>query len=89
MNKSNLVDEISNMSGLTKADSERALNALLNVTIEALKAGDEVAIVGFGSFCIKETAARNGRDFKTGKVITIPARKSVKFKPGKNLKIVN
>ncbi len=89
MNKSNLVDEISNMSGLTKADSERALNALLNVTIEALKAGDEVAIVGFGSFCIKETAARNGRDFKTGKVITIPARKSVKFKPGKNLKIVD
>lgn len=89
MNKSNLVDEISNMSGLTKADSERALNAFLNVTLEALKAGEEVSIVGFGSFCVKETAARNGRDFKTGEVITIPARKSVKFKPGKNLKSID
>ena len=89
MNKSNLVDEISNMSGLTKADSERALNAFLNVTLEALKTGEEVSIVGFGSFCVKETAARNGRDFKTGEVITIPARKSVKFKPGKNLKSID
>lgn len=88
MNKSNLVDEISNNSGLTKADSERALNAFLDVTLNTLKSGEEVAIVGFGSFCIKETAARNGRDFKTGKIIKIPARKSVKFKPGKNLKNV-
>lgn len=86
MNKSGLVEEISNVSGLTKADSERALNAFLQVSLDALRAGEEVAIVGFGSFCVKETAERNGRDFKTGNVITIPARKSVKFKPGKNLK---
>lgn len=89
MNKSNLVEEISNTSGLTKADSERALNAFLDVVLKTLQAGDEVAIVGFGSFFVKETAARNGRDFKSGKVITIPARKSVKFKPGKNLKNID
>ena len=89
MNKSNLVEEISGISGLTKADSERALNAFLDITLKALRSGDEVAIVGFGSFYVKETAARNGRDFKSGKIITIPARKSVKFKPGKNLKNID
>ena len=86
MNNSNLVEDISNASGLTKADSEWALNAFLETALKALKSGDEINIVGFGSFYVKETAARNGRDFKTGEPITIPARKSVKFKPGKNLK---
>jgi len=86
MNKSGLVDEMSAVCGLTKTDTEKALNAFLSVLQNALKKGDEISIVGFGSFCVKETAARNGRDFKTGESILIPARKSVKFKPGKNLK---
>lgn len=86
MNKSNLVDSMAELSGLTKADSERALNAFLEAVVKALKAGDEIAIVGFGNFLVKESASRNGRDFKTGKSIEIPARKAVKFKPGKNLK---
>lgn len=89
MNKSNLIDSMAELSGLTKVDSERALNAFLESVSSALKAGDEVAIVGFGNFLVKESSARNGRDFKTGKPIEIPARKSVKFKPGKNLKNID
>ena len=86
MNKSNLIEAISRLSSLNKNDSEKALNACLEVLESTLKAGEEVTIVGFGSFVIKETAERNGRDFKTGEPIVIPARRSVKFKPGKNLK---
>lgn len=89
MNKSGLIDSMSGICGLTKIDTEKALNAFLEVVTEALKAGEEVAIVGFGNFLVKEAAARNGRDFKTGKTIEIPARKSVKFKPGKNLKFTD
>ena len=88
MNKSNIVDSMATLTGITKVDAERALNAFLETVTASLKAGEEVAIVGFGNFIVKETAARNGRDFKTGKTIEISARKSVKFKPGKNLKVL-
>ena len=53
---------------------------------KTLKAGNDVSLVGFGSFSVKETAGRSGRNFKTGATISIPPRKSVRFKPGKNLK---
>ncbi len=88
MNKSSLIESMMQLSGLTKTDTEKALNAFLDSVTEALKAGDEVAIVGFGNFLVKEVAARNGRNFKTGATMVIPSRKSVKFKPGKNLKML-
>lgn len=86
MNKTELVDAISRDSGLTKSDSDKAVNAFVKVIEAALKKGDDVSLVGFGSFLVKTTAGRSGRNFKTGKTIEIPPRKSVRFKPGKNLK---
>lgn len=86
MNKTELVDAISRDSGLTKSDSDKAVNAFVKVIEAALKKGDDVSLVGFGSFSVKVTAGRSGRNFKTGKTIEIPPRKSVRFKPGKNLK---
>ena len=86
MNKTELVDAISRDSGLTKSDSDKDVNAFVKVVEAALKKGDDVSLVGFGSFSVKATASRSGRNFKTGKTIEIPPRKSVRFKPGKNLK---
>jgi DNA-binding protein HU-beta len=86
MNKSELVDALSKDSGLTKSDSEKAVNSFIKAIGSALKAGDDVALVGFGSFSVKTTASRSGRNFQTGKTMQIPPRKSVRFKPGKNLK---
>lgn len=86
MNKTELVDAISRESGLTKSDSDKAVNAFIKVIEEALKEGDDVSLVGFGNFSVKETAGRSGRNFKTKETIEIPPRKSVRFKPGKNLK---
>jgi DNA-binding protein HU-beta len=86
MNKSDLVDALSKDSGLTKADSERAINSFVNVVASTLKHGKDVTLVGFGSFSVKTTTGRSGRDFSTGKTIQIPPRNSVKFKPGKTLK---
>jgi DNA-binding protein HU-beta len=86
MNKSELVDAISKDSGLTKLDSEKAVNSFVAVVQSALKDGNDVALVGFGSFFVKTTSGRSGRDFKTGKSIDIPPRNTVRFKPGKNLK---
>lgn len=86
MNKSDLVDALSNDSGLTKLDSEKAINSFVRIMEAALKKGEDVTLVGFGSFSVKETAGRSGRNFKTGATIEIPPRRSVRFKPGKNLK---
>ncbi|MDR0677543.1 MAG: HU family DNA-binding protein [Holosporaceae bacterium] len=88
MNKSELVDAIAKDSGLTKSDSEKALNSFIIATGKALEKGDDVTLVGFGGFSVKKTAGRSGRNFKTGAVINIPPRKTVRFKPGKNLKDV-
>jgi DNA-binding protein HU-beta len=86
MNKSELVDAVSKNSGLTKSDSERAVNSLVAVLEETLGNGEDVSLVGFGIFSVKETSGRIGRDFKTGKSVDIPPRKTVRFKPGRNLK---
>jgi DNA-binding protein HU-beta len=86
MNKSELVDALSKDSGLTKTDSEKAVNSFVRVVENTLKGGDDITLVGFGGFSVKSTAGRSGRDFKTGKTIQIPPRKSVRFKPGKILK---
>jgi len=85
MNKAQLVNAIAAESKLTKADSTRALEAFVNATTKALKKGDRVALVGFGSFSVKKRAARNGRNPQTGKSLKIAAKKVVKFKAGSEL----
>lgn len=86
MNKSELIDSIAQKSQLSKADAAKALDATLDAIGEALKAGDTITLVGFGSFSVKERAARTGRNPQTKEEIQIPASKAPHFKAGKNLK---
>ncbi|MCL5673781.1 MAG: HU family DNA-binding protein [bacterium] len=86
MTKAELVDAIAKSSKLTKADSEKALNATVESVVAALKKGDSVRLVGFGTFEVVKRAARKGRNPQTGKEIQIKASKSPKFKPGKTFK---
>jgi DNA-binding protein HU-beta len=85
MNKAQLIDAMAAGSGLTKADSKKALDALMDATTEALKGGDRVALIGFGTFSVSERGSRTGRNPQTGKEIKIPAKKVVKFKAGADL----
>ena len=85
MNKAQLIDAIAAEANLTKADAKRALDAFVNTTTDALKKGDRVALVGFGSFSVSERNARTGRNPQTGAPITIEAKKVVKFKAGSEL----
>lgn len=90
MNKTELVNSIASKSGLNKKNSEAALNALLASVEETLEKGDKVVLVGFGTFEVRNRAARKGRNPQTKKEITIPASKAPVFKAGKGLKdIVN
>ena len=90
MNKAQLVEAISAETKLTKADAGRALEAFVTATTKALKKGDRVALVGFGSFSVSKRAARVGRNPQTGKAIKIAAKKVAKFKAGADLaKTVN
>ena len=85
MNKAQLIDAIAANAGLTKADAKKALDAFIKATTQALKKGDRVALVGFGSFSVAKRSARTGRNPQTGKEIRIPAKKVVKFKAGAEL----
>jgi len=85
MNKAQLIDAIASEANLTKADAKRALDAFVDTTTAALKKGDRVALVGFGSFSVSKRNARTGRNPQTGKPITIAAKKVVKFKAGADL----
>jgi DNA-binding protein HU-beta len=85
MNKTQLIDAMAADAGLSKADAKRALEAFVNATSGALKGGDKVALVGFGSFSVNERSARTGRNPQTGATINIPAKKVVKFKAGAEL----
>ncbi len=85
MNKAELVDAIASDSGLTKADAKKALESFQNVTGKALKTGDRISLVGFGSFSVSKRAARTGRNPQTGKEIKIAAKNVVKFKAGAEL----
>ena len=85
MNKQELIDAISAESGLTKTDATKALNALVNATSTALKSGDKLSLVGFGSFSGSKREARTGRNPQTGKEIQIAAKNVVKFKAGSEL----
>lgn len=85
MNKSELVSAIAEASGLTKADSEKALNATTEAIKNALAKGENIQLIGFGTFSMSERSARTGRNPQTGKEIQIAAKKVAKFKPGKAL----
>ncbi|MGV1098242.1 HU family DNA-binding protein [Thiovibrio sp. JS02] len=85
MNKADLIASIAEKSGMTKVQAEISLNNLLTIIADTLKKGDSVTLVGFGTFAVSSRAARNGRNPKTGQTMKIPARKVVKFKPGKKL----
>ncbi|HEX2947632.1 MAG TPA: HU family DNA-binding protein [Clostridia bacterium] len=86
MNKTDLINSIASKSGLNKKNSEAALNAFIGSVEEALKGGDKVVLVGFGTFEVRKRAARKGRNPQTKKEITIPASKAPVFKAGKVLK---
>jgi DNA-binding protein HU-beta len=86
MNKSELIEAIAESADLTKSDAGKALDAVLEAITEALKKGESVSLVGFGSFVVKERAERQGRNPQTGDSITIKAGKIPSFKAGKALK---
>lgn len=85
MNKAELVDAMASGAGLSKSDAKKALESFINATGDALKGGDRVALVGFGSFSVSTRAPRKGRNPQTGKEINIAAKKVVKFKAGADL----
>jgi DNA-binding protein HU-beta len=85
MNKSELIDAIAAESGLTKADSKKALDGIVASVTKALKENDKVSLVGFGTFGTSVRAARTGRNPQTGKAIEIKAKKVVSFKVGSEL----
>ena len=85
MNKAELIEAMAAEAGLTKADAKRALDAFIDTTTGALKKGERVALVGFGSFSVTNRAARKGRNPQTNAVIDIPAKNVVRFKAGSEL----
>ena len=85
MNKSELVEAMAKAAGVSKAASEKALNGALAAITKALKKGDKVTLVGFGTFSVAKRAARQGRNPQTGKMIKIAAKKVAKFKAGSKL----
>lgn len=85
MNKSDLIDKIAKDSQITKSQATSALNSFIDATSGALKKGDKLILVGFGTFSVTKRAARKGRNPRTGKEIAIPAKKVVKFKAGTDL----
>jgi DNA-binding protein HU-beta len=86
MNKSELIDAIAESADISKASAGRALDATVDAMKKALKKGDRVSIVGFGTFSVGKRAARTGRNPRTGASIKIKAAKVPKFKAGKGLK---
>jgi len=86
MTKAELTDKIASGTGLSKADASRALDSTLNSIKMALKKGQKVTLVGFGTFSLTKRKSRKGRNPRTGAVITIPAAKIPKFTAGKSLK---
>lgn len=85
MNKAELIDAIAAEAKMTKADARKALDAFVGVTGKALKKGDRITLVGYGTFSVAKRNARKGRDPRTGKEIKIAAKKVVKFKAGADL----
>ena len=86
MNKSEFIDALADAAGVTKVDAGNALEAFIKVVKKALKAGDSISLVGFGTFAVRKRAARTGRNPRTGATIKIKASKIPGFKAGKALK---
>ena len=86
MNKSELIDAVAHSSGLTKADTAKAIDGVVAAIGQALKNGDQVTLVGFGTFLVREREARTGRNPQTGAEISIAASKLPSFKAGQGLK---
>ena len=86
MNKTELIDAVSAKSGLTKADADRAYKAIVDVVSEELAKGEQISLIGFGTFLVRERQARSGRNPRTGDPIKIAAAKIPAFKAGKALK---
>ena len=84
--KQEVVDSIAKKAGLSKTDADGALDAAISTIQEALSKGDEVALIGFGTFEVRKRAARTGRNPQTGAAIKIKAKKVLAFKPGKALR---
>ena len=86
MNKAELIAAVAENTGLSKKDSEKAVNATFETITSALEAGEKVSLVGFGAFDVKERAARMGRNPRTKEEVEIPASRVPQFKAGKALK---
>lgn len=85
MNKTELTAKIAESAGLSKVDAKKALDATLAAIVEAVKVGDKVTLIGFGTFAVTKRDARKGINPQTKKTISIPAKKVVKFKAGADL----
>lgn len=86
MNKGELVEQVSNWTGLTKKASREAVDAIASVITDTLARGEKVTLVGFGTFKVMQRKARTGKNPQTGQSIQIPAKKVPRFRPGKDLK---
>ncbi len=86
MNKQQLVEEIAKKTGLTKKDSAAALDAFIGAVKASLKKGDDVRLVGFGTFAVRKRKARKGRNPRTGEAIKIPSKKVPAFRPASELR---
>ncbi|MEQ8387715.1 MAG: HU family DNA-binding protein [Alphaproteobacteria bacterium] len=86
MNKNDLVAAVADSTGLSKADANRAVESVIDTVTSSLKSGNEVRLVGFGTFSVTQRRATEGRNPRTGETIKIPASKQPKFKAGKALK---
>ncbi len=86
MNKNDLIDAVASSTDLTKADATRAIDSVIDSISGALSKGDEVRLVGFGTFSVMQRKATTGRNPRTGEPIQIPASKQPKFKAGKTLR---
>lgn len=86
MNKAELIAAVAEVAGLSKKDTEKAVNATFDAITAALEAGEKVSLVGFGAFDVKERAARMGRNPRTKEEVEIPASRVPQFKAGKALK---
>jgi DNA-binding protein HU-beta len=86
VNKQDLVTKVASASGLTKTDAERAIDATIKSITETLKKGDEVRLIGFGTFAVVDRPATEGRNPRTGQPLKIPATRLPKFRAGKQLK---
>ena len=86
MNRNELVDTVSGKTDMKKSEASKAVDAVFDAIADALKGGDEVRLVGFGTFSVASRAASEGRNPRTGEKIQIAASKQAKFKPGKGLR---